>query len=210
MNLTNVEALNQAWNRLENWLITNVPDEYATLRPPADPENISAIKVEYGFPLHPELKALLEYHDGVHHDPSIGGIGSFLPGHYRLIDAARIAGERSMLLQFSDDFPEIWGEWPDDAVVAHAHQWVTFAQRNDGGIAFVDHRPGSTYGHVYEFGMGSGASDVDEWATSPTDFFDAIANSLKTGRQFKRYHPTIHESSPNGRRLSWRQIRSTA
>lgn len=60
-------------------------------------------------------------------------------------------------------------------------------------MAFVNHAPGPTYGHVYEFGMGSGASDVTLWATSLTDLFDTLATALETGAPFQSMYPVFQE-----------------
>jgi cell wall assembly regulator SMI1 len=202
MELTDLNAFNRAWDKFEDWLATNLPDEHATLRPPATAEEIASVEATYGFPLHPELKALLQRHNGVHH--SIGrSPGAFLPGRHRLNSTNQISSDRSTLVQFSEDFPENWGEWPEEAVVAHAHQWVTFAAPNDGGMVFVDHRPGLTYGRVYEFGMGSGASDTTEWAASLTDLFTALTTALETNTTFKYYSPAFGQN-PSGRQtLDW-------
>jgi cell wall assembly regulator SMI1 len=202
MELTGLGAFNRAWDRFEGWLATNMPDEHATLRPPATAEEISSVETTYGFPLHPELKALLQRHNGVYH-PNGRAPGAFLPGRHRLNSTDQISSDRSILVQFSEEFSENWGESPVEAVVAHARRWVTFAEPNDGGMVFVDHRPGPTYGRVYEFGMGTGASDATEWAISLTELFDAITAALETNTSFKHYSPAFG-GNPSGQQiLNW-------
>lgn len=194
MDRVDLAPFHRAWERFSGWLATNAPYNHATLGPPATEEQIAAVEEAYGFALHPELKALLRLHNGTPPDASQPVFASFLPIGHRLSSTNQIIGARQTLMHFYNDFPENWGDcWEEEEVLAHSHQWVVFAEPNDGGMAFIDHRPGPTYGHVYEFGMGSGASEVTEWATSLSALFDALATAVETGTPFQGSHPTFLE-----------------
>lgn len=194
MDRIDLAPFHRAWGRFSRWLAANVPDDLAELRPPATEEQIAEVEQAHGFALHPELKTLLRLHNGTPWDASRPTFGCFLPGGHRLSGTDHIISARETLMDFHSDFAENWGDfWKEEEVVAHSHQWVIFAEPNDGGMAFVDHRPGPTYGHVYEFGMGSGASEVTEWGTSLSALFDALATALETGTPFQGAHPTLFE-----------------
>ncbi|MCO6010544.1 SMI1/KNR4 family protein [Actinoallomurus purpureus] len=192
-----ITPFHRAWARFSGWLAEHAPDDHAVLRPAATEEQIAAIETAYGVELHPELTALLRLHDGTPWDVSRPSFGCFLPIGHRLSGTDQIISMRQILLDFHEDFPENWGDWrdiwTDEPVIARSHRWVPFAEPNDGGLAFVDHCPGPTYGHVYEFGMGSGASDVTLWGTSLTEFFDAMATAVETGAPFQNSYPTFRE-----------------
>ncbi|QKG27163.1 hypothetical protein ACTIVE_8816 [Actinomadura verrucosospora] len=160
------------------------------LQPPATDQQIAAVEDAHGFVLHPDLKALLRLHDGTPWDAARPTHGCFLPMNHRLSSTQRIIGVREVLVDYHED----WGDsWPEEDPLAHTHQWVVFAEPNDGGMVFIDHHPGPTYGHVYEFGMGSGASEVTLWAASLTDLFAALATAVETGTPFRGFHPTFFE-----------------
>ncbi|KAB2350372.1 SMI1/KNR4 family protein [Actinomadura rudentiformis] len=183
------EPFNRAWGRFAGWLAERAPDDHAVLRPPASEEQIAAVEEAYGVVLHPDLKALLRLHDGT--QSGSHPYGDFLPLGHRLSTVQRIVWTRDTLVShYESSRPYFDAEEP---VEAHADQWVPFAEPNDGGFAFVDHRPGPTYGQVYEFGMGSGAVEAKLWATSLTAFFEALATAVETGTPFQGYRPAFIE-----------------
>ncbi|MBM9503189.1 SMI1/KNR4 family protein [Actinacidiphila acididurans] len=207
MTRTDLAAFDRAWDRFSGWLAKNSPADHAALRPPATAQEIAALEARLGFPLHPELRALLERHNGVAelrptHGPFQFQAGAFLPLGHRLNSTERIAEEHAMLVEFGEDNldSELWEE---DELNGHAHQWVTFAHPNDGGVAFVDHRPGPTYGHVYEMGIGSGEIEGTEWATGLGELFDRLADALEAGTPFLYYLPGFHEDPTGQRFVEW-------
>jgi len=183
-------AFDAAWDRFTSWLAVHSPIDHAALRPPATAEGIAVLETRLGFPLHPHLRALLQRHDGVveHPEPDNFHAGAFLPLGHRLSTTDRIAREHEWLVHEREIIAV--GREEDD-LYGHAHQWVPFAHSNDGGIAFVDHRPGPTYGHVHEMGIGSGA-DATTWASCPADLFGRLAASLETGGPFQSSWPMPH------------------
>ncbi|GGU67857.1 hypothetical protein GCM10010274_65360 [Streptomyces lavendofoliae] len=84
---------------------------------------------------------------------------------------------------------------------------MPFALPNDGGVAIVDHRPGPSYGRVYEMGIGSGNLDGALWATGLTQLFRTLTDSLESGGPFLCYWPTPYEDESGHRCLEW-QIRT--
>jgi cell wall assembly regulator SMI1 len=192
----------QAWVRFSSWLAEHVPADHAALRPPALPEEIAALESELGFPLHPELNAMLRLHNGV------GGVtGNFLPLRHRLSSTSEMGQMHRILvgLGWHDD-PD--SPWDEDCLNGHPHQWVPLALPNDGGVAFVDHRPGLTYGQVFEMGIGSGASEATLWATSLGELFVRLANALDGTVPFLYYRPRIDGQTTDEALLSWDVVTS--
>ncbi|WP_299535220.1 SMI1/KNR4 family protein [uncultured Streptomyces sp.] len=198
-----VATFDAAWNRFTGWMAAHVPIDLAALRPAATAEEITDLETRLGFPLHPHLKALLGRHDGVipHPEPQHHYAGAFLPLSHRLLGTEAIAtaqehlanglGEAVAVLSCGDDLYD------------HAHQWVPFARPNDGGTAFIDHRPGPTYGHVYEMGLGSGATEATGWAVDLAGLFDALATSLESDTPFVGWWPEPLELRSGHTCLGW-------
>ncbi|MET8218305.1 SMI1/KNR4 family protein [Streptomyces hirsutus] len=194
-------AFDAAWDRFASWLSARCPIDHVALRSPATAEEIAALETRLGFPLHPQLRALLERHNGVIEKPEPDNFhaGAFLPLGHRLNDTEHIIRQHEWLVHERELIAVGQGE---DDLYGHAHQWVPFAHPNDGGTAFVDHRPGPTYGHVYEMGIGSGA-DATKWASSLAELFDDLATSLDTGEPFRGSWPNPYELPSRHFCLSW-------
>ncbi|MFK8845305.1 hypothetical protein [Streptomyces sp. Ac-502] len=114
--------------------------------------------------------------------------GAFLPLGHRLSSIDQIASQHAWLVSEAEMIAGCGG----DDLYAHAVRWVPFALPNDGGLAFVDHCPGPTYGHVYEMGIGSGCGAV-AWASSLAELFEELSTSLETGAPFRQFLPTPSE-----------------
>ncbi|MEU0742328.1 SMI1/KNR4 family protein [Streptomyces sp. NPDC006134] len=195
-------AFDAAWGRCEAWLFAHSPIDHAALRPPATAEEIASLEEQLGFPLHPQLRALLEHHDGVMEYPEATNhdAGAFLPVGYRLSSTDRIASQHQWLVAEAEMIAGIGGGEADP--YGHAHRWVPFAQSIDGGIVFVDHHPGPAYGHVYEMGIGSGC-DAVVWASSLTELFEELGACLETAAPFQGTWPTPHELPSGHFCLTW-------
>lgn len=205
MESTDSGVLVSAWDRFEAWLARHAPADYAALTVPATMGQVAEVEAVYGFSLHPQVRALLLRHNGVVSNTDSGIPGTFLPLGYRLNSTSQIIKDHASLLAFYEDFPENWGERDifGENPVAHSRQWVPIADSNDGGLAFVNHRPGGTYGYVYEFGMGSGASSAVEWASSLAGFFDKLTRALERAEPFEPYEPHFYQNSAGQRLLAW-------
>ncbi|MFJ8158762.1 SMI1/KNR4 family protein [Streptomyces sp. NPDC094468] len=197
-------ALDPSWDRLVFWLRVHAPVDYAALRSPATAEEIAGLETHLGFPLHPQLRALLERHNGAMRQPERDNFhaGAFLPLGHRLSDTEHIARRHQWLIDVGAEL--IAGDAPnEETLYGHAHQWVPFAYPTDGGIAFIDHRPGPTYGHVYEMGIGSGSLVATKWASSLSELFGSLVTSLHTGEPFLQFWPTPHELPSDHFCLTW-------
>ncbi|PJE95785.1 cell wall assembly protein Knr4 [Streptomyces carminius] len=202
---TDPAAFDAAWDRFSSWLSAHAPVDHAALLPPATAEEIAGLEARLGFPLHPQLRALLRRHNGVmeHVEPDNLHAGAFLPIGHRLNTVDHIVLQHGIL---EDGLADLLAEGveTEDEPSSHAHQWVAFAHPNDGGITFIDHCPGPAYGHVYEMGIGSGAVEPTKWASSLAGLFDALTESLETGEPFRRYWwPTPYELPSGHFCLDW-------
>ncbi|MEU2509735.1 SMI1/KNR4 family protein [Streptomyces sp. NPDC007863] len=197
-----------AWARFEAWLATHSPADHAVLRRPARPEQLAFLESRLGFALHPELKALLELHDGAAEPAASPGsrfalpAGAFLPLGHRLSSVDDILMMYDVLVDVGEDNIEA-DLWEEDALAVNLDRCVPFALPNDGGVAFIDHRPGPSYGHVYEMGIGSGDLNGTLWATSLTELFRALTNALETSNPFLHYVPTTYEHESGHHCVEW-------
>ncbi|MBO2465749.1 SMI1/KNR4 family protein [Actinomadura violacea] len=198
MTENDLAGFRRAWGRFETWLATHSPADHVALLPPATAEEIAAVEDAYGFSLHPQVRALLQLHDGTPGPRASFDPGQFVPGRHHLAGCAEIMGYCQVLADLSEDWAEAFaGEDSDDTdvdepVEAHLDYWVPFASTNDGGMAIVDHYPGATYGQVYEAGLGSGGLP-EFWAADLADLFDRIATAVETDTSFLHYTPTMCE-----------------
>lgn len=211
MTSTDLVSFDQTWDRLESWLASRSPADHAALRPPATAAEIAEVEEQLGFALHPQLRRLLERRNGVA-EPEIGAesevfpAGDILPLSHRLVSTAEIASMHEILVELHEDNDD--PEFSDEEDVAgHLHQCVPFALPNDGGVAFIDHRPGLTYGHVFEMGIGSGDLEGTLWGSSLTEFVEAVTDALETGTAFMHYWPTTFTHSSGRTCIAW-EIRS--
>ncbi|MFJ6392255.1 SMI1/KNR4 family protein [Streptomyces sp. NPDC091972] len=208
MTSTDSPAFERAWTRFASWLEANSPADHAMLRGPAVPERLIELESRLGFELHPELRALLRQHDGAAEPLAVPGsrarlpAGAFLPSGHRLSGVDDIASMYDVIVDVGMDNIDA-DLWEDDALAVNLHRCVPFALPNDGGVAFVDHRPGPSYGHVYEMGIGSGDLEGTLWATSLTRLFEALTDALETDGAFLCYRPTFFEDASSHRCLEW-------
>lgn len=145
-------TVDEAWDRIEEWLRANAPAVHAELPPPATPGEIRAAQDAVGCAFPVELVASLARHDGS---------GGFLlpPLHelhgtrlivddyhaYRRADQRRGPGERP------------WWE----------PRWVPVAQDGCGNSLFVSQEPGPSFGRIGDHAKDEGGSFSDEgaWAS---------------------------------------------
>jgi cell wall assembly regulator SMI1 len=174
------------------------PASAATLQPGATAEQITHLEAVHGFALHPDVRALLEHHNGtVHVNGNAAEGAEFLPRGYMLDPVDRILAGHEWRTTFSAENRAMGlGE---ETLYGHAHQWLPIAHSIDAGILFVEHRPGPTYGHVIELGIGSGAFEGTLWGNTPREFFDALTDSLATRTSFRDQTPETWESNSTGK-----------
>lgn len=182
------------WARFLHHLRMHSPASAATLQPGATAEQIAHLQAVQGFALHPDVRALLEHHNGTAYvDGNTVEGADFLPMGYMLDPIAQILAGHEWRTTFSAENRAMG--IPEETLYGHAHQWVPIAHSIDAGILFVEHRPGPTYGHVIELGIGSGAFEGTLWANTLLEFFDALTHSLDTDTPFHDQTPGLRESN---------------
>ncbi|MFE1596795.1 SMI1/KNR4 family protein [Nocardia sp. NPDC058705] len=192
-------TFDQVWTRFRHLLGVYSPTAVATLQPGATAEQIAHLEAAHGFALHPDVRALLEHHNGTvyaEYGGSAEGV-DFLPMGYMLDSVDQILAGHEWRTTFSAE-NRASGIGEED-LYGHAHQWVPIAHSIDAGILFVEHRPGPTYGHVIELGIGSGAFEGTLWADTLLEFFAALADSLNTRTPFHGMTPSVRESHLSGK-----------
>ncbi|MET9506519.1 SMI1/KNR4 family protein [Streptomyces sp. NPDC006622] len=208
MTQRDLAAFDREWHRFESWLTTHSPSDQAALQRPAGRQRQVELESRLGIALHPELKALLNLHDGAAGSVAVPSprtgrpAGSFLPLQHQLCSVDDIVMMYDVLVEIGEDF--VGGGSADKAeLAANLHRCVPFALPNDGGVALIDHRPGPSYGHVYEMGIGSGDLDGTFWATGLTELFRALCDALETGTPFLHYWPTNSKDQLGRGSLEW-------
>ncbi|MCP9620807.1 SMI1/KNR4 family protein [Nocardia otitidiscaviarum] len=142
-------TFDHVWTRFLHQLGRYSPASVATLQPGATAEQIAQLEAGQGFALHPDVRALLEHHNGtVYVDGNAVEGAEFLPMAYMLDSIDRILDGHEWRTTFSAENRA--SGMPEEALYGHAHQWVPIAHSIDAGILFVEHRPGPTYGHAFE------------------------------------------------------------
>ncbi|WP_328674859.1 hypothetical protein [Streptomyces sp. NBC_00328] len=166
-------------SHLDRWLEVNAPDDFGTLNPPARASDIDAI-TENTFPLVPEIRTWLEYHNGVSTHFRHSGPGGFIPGGHYPVDAKRmLLGRRDM----EQDVAWSREDGNEDFVVGRtAHtKWVPVSSTHVGTQLIVDHREGLTYGAVLEIDQDLELWGVMRWK-SLSEMFQETLEALETGR----------------------------
>ncbi|WP_280236300.1 SMI1/KNR4 family protein [Nocardia cyriacigeorgica] len=187
-------TFDQVWTHFLHQLGRYSPASVETLQPGATAEQIAHLEAVLGFDLHPDVRALLEHHNGAAYvDGNAVEGAEFLPMGYMLDPIDQILVGHDSRTTFSAENRAMG--IPEEALYGHGHQWVPIAHSIDAGILFVEHRPGPTYGHVIELGIGSGAFEGTLWADTLLGFFDALTHSLDTRTPFHDQTPGVWESN---------------
>jgi cell wall assembly regulator SMI1 len=201
MATSEVGTFDQVWDRLLSLLAGYSPAALNALRPPATPDEITRLEADLGFILHPDLRALLERNNGAaetRHGEFVEKPGAFLPLSYQLLDISKIASDHRFFVKEAVLNREVF---PEEHLLGHMQQWAPIARSVDAGVLFVDHRPGPTYGHVYEMGIGSGVIDGRFCGPTLTAFFDTVAGALDNGTNLWSFRPEVYESELSGQTL---------
>ncbi|WP_328664389.1 SMI1/KNR4 family protein [Streptomyces sp. NBC_00328] len=168
------DHLSGVLERLDTWLEGNTPGEVPALNPSATQDAIDRV-AEGRFSLHPDLVALLRWHNGIRFGLPHNA-GYILPGGYSILPAQSMEGgqrEMEQLVAWSleedtdevvtmfivADGVEIVGDGQTHylredlgltAAPATAHvKWVPIGATRSGDRLVVDHRHGPMYGNVH-------------------------------------------------------------
>ncbi|WP_228974625.1 SMI1/KNR4 family protein [Streptomyces sp. DH12] len=166
------DLVQDAWNRIDEWLREHAPRTFATLGPPAAHEEIAAAQEELGVTFPPDLVASLLRHNG-----AVDGAETFLfRTHDRLLGVGGIVEDTRFMRHVAEDRDE------EDAESYWHHGFVKFGSHgatSDGLV--VDCRPGrDSFGAVGRFfdetGTGFGHAD------SLGGYLTELADQLERGR----------------------------
>ncbi|MFI9503538.1 SMI1/KNR4 family protein [Nocardia sp. NPDC052566] len=174
-----VPLMEESWRRIDSWLAAHAPRTFASLRPPAAQEAISAAAAELGVEFPADLVAYLRHHDGV--SPGERGFvspeegGFTFPGFEPYTLAQILSSGRSQ--------QESWARYEGDPLMEDFwhHDFVPFARDSSADGLFVDCRRGESFGAV---GRKREAETVSfgEWG-SLAAFLEQVADSLEGGTE---------------------------
>jgi cell wall assembly regulator SMI1 len=180
--------IEEFWARVTAWLAANAPASYATLGPPAPPEELDACERESEVALPAELRQLLLVNNGAAEFDADGTYhreAAFLPGGHRLLSAAELAKE-------SRDLVELVSDLGDDMIGYWWHpEWVLFGRHVAADGMAIDQRPGPGQGAVGEF-MHEGSTEFTMGA-SLSDYIAKVADSIETGTDFLYFRPFVED-----------------
>lgn len=165
-----------AWRRVEGWLRSHAPEDFAALRGPASGRDIAA--VTEAFSPHPFLVALLSAHDGIEWSS-----GAQLLPRFGLLPAARMAG------------------WEAAGAGPESKWWVPFAATSTGEYLVVDHREGPGYGAVLRFDPESGDGGESCWPDL-LSLIAELADALESGEPLRIPGLAAHRPRA-GRQVEW-------
>lgn len=190
------EDIERSWARVTGWLAAHAGASYATLRPPATPQEIESCERALELALPADLRRLLLVNDGAADFDAEGNYrhgAAFMPGGHRLLSAAEVARQ-------SQNLNEIVAGFGGDMIGHWWHpQWVLLASHiNTDGLA-IDQRPGPGQGAVGEFIHE--ASTSFDMAPSLGAFIAKMADVLDNGADFLHYRPGVWEGC-----LRWRVV----
>ncbi|MEU3663704.1 SMI1/KNR4 family protein [Streptomyces sp. NPDC032940] len=166
------DLVRDSWRRIDAWLREYAPRTFATLRPPAEHEEIAAAQEELGVTFPPDLVASLLCHDGASEGPE-----AFLfSTHDRLLSVSGVLADTGFLRNTADGLDD------EDAEYYWHHDYVKFGsyEATSDGL-MVDCRTGrDSFGAVGRFfdetGTGFGK------AGSLGEYLAELADELERGR----------------------------
>ncbi|WP_051407543.1 DUF6461 domain-containing protein [Nocardia sp. CNY236] len=164
-----VSPVEESWRRIDSWLATHAPRTFASLRPPASQEAISAAATELRVEFPADLVAYLRHHDGV--SPEEGGFT--FPGFEPYALAQILSSGRSR--------QESWARYEGDPLMEGFwhHDFVGFARNFSADGLVVDCRRGASFGAVGHEVEAVGVS-FGEWG-SLAAFLEQVADALEGG-----------------------------
>ncbi|WP_204012765.1 SMI1/KNR4 family protein [Virgisporangium aurantiacum] len=176
-------AIDDNLNQIDEWLRHHAPATFADLGPPAGPDHIAALENTVGLQLHPDVTALLRWHNGSgRHDRGF----PLSPG-FPINSTTQIAGTWQRLTTLATqirDEEDMQGWWEPT--------WIPVASDYTGFELVVDHGPHIT-GQVFHFDPTEGRSRLrPSWPNLAT-IVPGIATALQSGSQFAGLVPVIDE-----------------
>ncbi|WP_225732668.1 SMI1/KNR4 family protein [Nocardia sp. JCM 34519] len=179
--------MEESWRRIDSWLAANAPRTFASLRPPASEEAISAAAAELGVKFPADLVAYLRHHDGVspgkrgYVSPEEGGFTfpGFEPYTLGQIVSSGL-GKQETWARYAEDGLL---EGPEGLLGGPGGYWhrdfLAFARNISADALVVDCRPGESFGAVGQDAEAEGTI-FGKWG-SLAAFMEQVADSLEGG-----------------------------
>ncbi|GIJ60366.1 hypothetical protein Vau01_078820 [Virgisporangium aurantiacum] len=173
-------AIDDNLEHIDEWLRHHAPAAFADLGPPAGPDHIAALESTIGLHLHPDVTALLRWHNGSgRHDRGF----PLSPG-FPINDTAQIAETwqrlATLATQVRDD-EGMQGWWEPT--------WIPVASDYTGFELVVDH----VTGEVFHFDLTEGRSRRRPSWSDLTTIVSEIATTLQSGSRFAGLAPVVDE-----------------
>ncbi|MFF6906437.1 SMI1/KNR4 family protein [Streptomyces sp. NPDC012389] len=179
-------TVDEAWQRIEDWLRANAPGSYAELPPPAATGEIQAAQDATGCAFPAELAASLARHDG--------SGGFCLPPLHRLHGTRLIAAEYRTYRRAEQERSLGGPTWWDV-------RWIPLADDGCGNSLFVSRQPGPSFGRIGDHAKDGGASFPDDGASASLGaFLASTARGLHDGL-WGEYEPHVDDDGF----LEWRE-----
>lgn len=167
--MTTTDRLVSDLAAIDSWLQQHAPVSHHTLRPGLDPTGLAALETRYGFPLHPDLRTLLSWHDGC----------------ARTVKAVLIWADFSF--EDSESMYQQVHDWEEDY---WDPRWVPIA--TDFGLKklIVDH--GTVPGRVMLFDGVEGIYEDEAWP-SLGSMISQLRTALATTSQLNGRHAAVED-----------------
>ncbi|MDX1604981.1 MAG: SMI1/KNR4 family protein [Candidatus Competibacterales bacterium] len=187
----NTNRAREAWQRIEHWLGTHLPEALDALDDPASEAQLTALEHTIGFTLPESFKTVYRVHDGDREGNPCGLLG----GWDEFLSLARINEywRQTPDPEPPDDEDSLFGHWRrqiEDGIISvkgpvkpltGSRCWLPVTSMNGDVLRFLDFdpAPGGQSGQVIEVDFESGCYQVV--APSLTDFLVDYADGLERG-----------------------------
>lgn len=172
----------ESWRRIDAWLATHVPSDFALLNPPAPRDDIQQAEQILGIPLPGDLVESLQCHNGV------SAWASFLPEQSPLA-VSGIVDHRQTCMDVAAENDGLTRHPWDDEPWWHP-LWAPWAESADGGAQVIDQRPGLDTGRIGWAGHSGGGDFTDSWPDLAS-LLHAVAHALHEGGDVRGLHPYL-------------------
>jgi cell wall assembly regulator SMI1 len=180
--------IDEAWDRISEWLCTHAPASYQTLSAPASSEELTWAEAHLKTSVDSGLRRFLSRLNGV--DSTSPDRFTF-PTTYAPLSVQEIVAQHATLT-------ELLSEMGSSAPRRWWHPlWVPFATSVGADCLVLDHRPGPTQGHVGVF-LHDGHADFG-LAPSLASYLTNVATALEQGHKIDRRIPKVENGA-----LRWR------
>jgi cell wall assembly regulator SMI1 len=172
----------ESWRRIDAWLATHSPTDFAVLNPPATPAEVRDAERTLGIPLPGNLAESLRCHNG------LSTWATLLPEQSPLSVSGIVDRWQTCMDVAAENDGLTTRPW-DDEPWWHP-LWVPWAESADGVAQVIDQRPGPDAGRLGWAGHSSGGDFTDSWP-GLARLLHAIAQALHDGGDVRGLHPYL-------------------